>query len=484
MSEISYEAIIGLEVHAELKTASKIFCACPTTFGAPPNTQCCPVCMGHPGTLPILNRHAVELAIRAGLALNCEIARQSRTDRKHYFYPDLPKAYQISQNEIPLCKNGRLTVSMDGFSREIGIARIHIEEDAGKLIHAGNETRIDFNRCGVPLIEIVSKPDLRSGAEAAAYLKALRAILSRCGVSDCKMQEGSLRCDVNISLREMGSEAFGTRVEIKNINSFAFVEKAIHYEITRQTELLRRGEEICMETRRFDSVKGVTELMRTKESAEDYRYLPEPDLLAIRLSEEEIERIADTLPELPAAQITRLTETYGIRQKDAEILSAELLLSDFFEAAAAKTRFPQIALNLLLTELLPHCASEPFSSPVSWTRLAELAELLGEGEINSATAKKLLSRLIKDDFSPADTVAKEGLAQIRDTDQLQLLVENAMQKMPQAVKDWLHGRYAAMRSLQGKIMAESGGRADPVLAEELLTASLEALKNGKENLES
>ena len=484
MSDLFYEAVIGLEVHAELKTASKIFCACSTAFGAPPNTQCCPICTGHPGTLPTINRHAVELAIRAGLALQCEISRLSRTDRKHYFYPDLPKAYQISQNEFPLCKNGRLSFCMEGNTKEIGIERIHIEEDAGKLIHEGDQTLIDFNRCGVPLIEIVSKPDLRSGAEAAAYLRTLRAILSRLGVSDCKMQEGSLRCDVNISLRERGSDAFGTRVEIKNINSFAFVEKAINYEISRQTVLLGRGEVIGMETRRFDSTKGVTELMRTKESAEDYRYLPEPDLLAIKLSEEEIERISHALPELPAAQIARLTKTYGIRQKDAEILSAELLLSDFFEAAAAKTRFPQIALNLLLTELLPHCASEPFSSPVSWTRLAELAELLGEGEINSATAKKLLSRLIKDDFSPADTVAKEGLAQIRDADRLQLLVENAMQKMPQAVKDWIHGKSAAMRSLQGKIMAESGGRADPVLAEKLLTASLEALKNGKENLES
>lgn len=480
MSDLFYEAVIGLEVHAELKTASKIFCACSTAFGAPPNTQCCPICTGHPGTLPTINRHAVELAIRAGLALQCEISRLSRTDRKHYFYPDLPKAYQISQNEFPLCKNGRLSFCMEGNTKEIGIERIHIEEDSGKLIHEGDRTLIDFNRCGVPLIEIVSKPDLRSGAEAAAYLRTLRAILSRLGVSDCKMQEGSLRCDVNISLRERGSDAFGTRVEIKNINSFAFVEKAINYEISRQTVLLGRGEVIGMETRRFDSTKGVTELMRTKESAEDYRYLPEPDLLAIKLSEVEIQEIEESLPELPAAQAARLVEAYGIRQKDAEFLASETELASFFEATAQATGFPQIALHLLLTDLMPHCTSEPFSSPVPWERIAELADLLGEGEINSSTGKKLLARLIKEDFSPADTVAKEGLAQIRDADRLQTLVENAIQKMPQAVNDWLNGKTAAMRSLQGKIMAESSGRADPMLAERLLLASLEELKKQRE----
>lgn len=483
MNDISYEAIIGLEVHAELKTASKIFCSCSTQFGAPPNTQCCPICMGHPGTLPFLNRHAVELAIRAGLALGCEISRTSRTDRKHYFYPDLPKAYQISQNEFPLCKNGRLSVSVDGNSWEIGIERIHIEEDAGKLIHTERQTLIDFNRCGVPLIEIVSKPDLRSGAQASAYLKSLKAILVRCGVSDCKMQEGSLRCDVNISLRPQGSQDFGTRVEIKNINSFAFVEKAINYEINRQAALLRRGEPISMETRRFDSSKGVTELMRKKESAEDYRYLPEPDLMGIFLTDAEIEEIAASLPELPNAHAARLVRELGMRLSEAEILCADPDLASFFEGIAAKTRHSQIALHLLLTDLLPHCPSEPFSSPVSGERLAELADLMGEGEINSATAKKLLARLTKSDFSPAEVVMTEGLAQIRDKEHLQALVAQAMESLPRAVADWQRGKTAAMRSLQGRIMALSGGRADPILAEELLRASLETLKNQKEGRE-
>ena len=480
MSEMSYEAIVGLEVHAELKTASKIFCACPTTFGAPPNTQCCPVCTGHPGALPVLNRHAVELAIKAGLALGCEISRKSRTDRKHYFYPDLPKAYQISQNEVPLCQNGGLEILADEGSRRIGIERIHIEEDAGKLIHAGQETLIDFNRGGVPLIEIVSRPDLRSGAEAAAYLRMLRGVLVRCGASDCKMQEGSLRCDVNISLRPVGSERFGTRVEIKNINSFAFVEKAINYEIKRQTELLRRGEAIVMETRRFNASSGITETMRKKERAEDYRYLPDPDLPAILLSEKEIEEIADSLPELPMAHAKRLVKAYGIRQKDAEILTSELSLADFFEDAAKNTRYPVNALNLLLTDLFPHCAAEPFSSPVSAERLAELATLLGEGEINSATAKKLLARMIKCDLSPVETVRAEGLAQIRDEARIRALVTDAMEKLPQAVLDWQNGKTAAMRSLQGRIMASSGGRADPILAERLLQQALEASKTGKE----
>ena len=481
MRETLYEAVIGLEVHAELKTASKIFCACSTSFGAPPNTQCCPVCTGHPGTLPILNRHAVELAIKAGLALECEITPKSRTDRKHYFYPDLPKAYQISQNEHPLCKNGRLCISVEGVQREIGIERIHIEEDAGKLIHTERRTLIDFNRCGVPLIEIVSRPDLRSGAEASAYLKALRGVLVRCGVSDCKMQEGSLRCDVNISLRPAGSEKFGTRVEIKNLNSFAFVEKAINYEIKRQTALLRNGEAVETETRRFHASSGVTETMRKKESADDYRYLPEPDLPWILLSNTEIQEVSRSLPELPMAQAMRLASTWGVRQRDVEILTEDPASADFFDCVAKRTPYPQTALNLLLTELLPHCAWEPFSSPISAERLSELATLLGEGEINSATAKKLLARLLQCDFSLVETVEKENLAQIRDEARIAVLVADAIESTPRAVADWLGGKSAAIKSLQGRVMAFSGGRADPILAERLLKKALEAIQKEKES---
>ena len=471
-----YEAIIGLEVHAELKTKTKIFCSCSTHFGAEPNTQCCPICMGHPGTLPVLNRQAVRLAILAGMGLNCRINSLSRTDRKHYFYPDLPKAYQISQNEIPLCENGSLTFTVGGVTREIGIARIHIEEDAGKLIHTDSATLIDFNRCGVPLIEIVSKPELRSGAEAAAYLRTLRAILVRLGVSDCKMQEGSLRCDVNISLRPVGSETFGARTEIKNINSFAFVEKAIHYEIKRQTEILQKGETISMETRRFDSSRGITELMRKKESAEDYRYLPEPDLPGILLSDKELQSIKESLPELPAAHRDRLASQFGIRQSEAEILVADPDLAAFFEKTAYQTAFPQTAVHLLLTDLMPHCGEDPFSSPVTERSLAALADLLGKGEINSAVAKKLLLRLTKEDLDPVLVVAKEDLGQIRDAERLSKLIKQAMEKQPRAVLDWQRGKLAAIRSLQGQIMALSGGRADPLLAEKLLLSALEASK--------
>ncbi len=477
----AYEAIIGLEVHAELKTDSKIFCACSTRFGAPPNTQCCPVCMGYPGTLPVLNRRAVELAVLAGLALNCRINSHCHTDRKHYFYPDLPKAYQISQDARPICEEGFLSFSLNGDRREVGIARIHFEEDAGKLIHTDSETLVDFNRCGVPLIEIVSKPDLRSGAEAAAYLRALRGILVRCGISDCKMQEGSLRCDVNISLRPVGSDSLGVRSEIKNLNSFAFVEKAIGYEIRRQTELLSHGETPSMETRRFDVSKGTTELMRKKESTEDYRYLPEPDLPGILLSKEEIKALKASLPELPMAQAERLVDSFGIRQQEAAILVSDLGLADFFEAVAAKTEFSQQAVHLLLTDLLPHCKEDPFVSPVAGERLAELSDLLGRGEINSSIAKKLLLRLTEKDFSPAEIVKEENLWQIRDEEALQGLVRQAMEKQPRAVLDWQRGKTAAIRSLQGEIMALAKGRAEPRLVQSLLLAALEASKDSKED---
>ncbi|MBR2019036.1 MAG: Asp-tRNA(Asn)/Glu-tRNA(Gln) amidotransferase subunit GatB [Clostridia bacterium] len=467
MSNQAFEAVIGLEVHAELLTATKIFCSCSTAFGAEPNTQCCPICMGYPGAMPRLNRRAVELAIRAGLALGCEIAEVSQTDRKQYFYPDLPKAYQISQDESPLCKNGFLTVSTKEGTRRVAISRIHIEEDAGKLIHRGAHTFVDCNRCGVPLIEIVSAPDLRSPEEASAYLRKLRSILLTCGISDCRMQEGSLRCDVNISLRPFGSETFGVRTEIKNLNSFAFVEKAIAYEIARQTEALLQGNVPIPETRRFDAAAGKTYPMRAKETSVDYRFLPEPDLPPIWVSEEDIERLRTTLPELPDARALRLAQAYGLTVYDASVLVSEPQLADFFEAGAGKTDYPKLLVNLLLSELLRHCASDPFSSPVSASRLAELSQLMGEGTVNSATAKKLLLRLLDGDLDPRLTVKREGLAQVRDREQLLTLAERAMEEQPRAVTDYRNGKSAALRALQGKVMALSGGRADPILLESI-----------------
>lgn len=467
-----FEAVIGLEVHAELRTATKIFCACPTAFGAEPNTQCCPICMGMPGTMPRLNRHAVELAVRAGLALGCEIAEVSYTDRKHYFYPDLPKAYQISQDAVPLCKNGSLAIPARQERRTIGITRIHIEEDAGKLIHRGGETLIDCNRCGVPLIEIVSAPDIRSAAEASAYLRALRGILLACGVSDCRMQEGSLRCDVNLSLRRRGSSQMGVRTEIKNLNSFAFVEKAIAYEIERQSEVLRHGGALQAETRRYDVPSGKTQLMRVKERAIDYRFLPEPDLPPIHLSRAWIESVRASLPELPSARAVRLVSQYAISPSDAAVLVTEPALADYYEQAAASTEYSVLLVHLLLTDLLRSCMWDPFRAPVLPERLAELAQLLGQGTVNSATAKKLLARLTQGDFSPRKAVADEHLEQITDPARLSEIVREVLRTNPRAVHDYQNGKTAALRALQGQAMAKTAGRAEPRLLEQLLLVAL------------
>ncbi len=472
MNFASYETVIGLEVHAELKTKSKIFCACPTAFGARPNTHCCPICMGLPGAMPTLNRRAVELAVMAGLALGCDISEISRIDRKQYFYPDLPKAYQVSQADSPLCRGGAVTVKTDGGERRVGITRIHIEEDAGKLIHQNGRTLIDYNRCGVPLIEIVSAPDMRSGAEAAAYVRALRSILVSCGISDGKMQEGSLRCDVNVSVRRKGGEGLGVRTEIKNLNSFTFMEKAIEYEVRRQCELLENGEEVRMETRRFDASAGVTLPMRNKERVFDYRFLAEPDLPPLCVTREEIEALRRTLPEFPAQKSVRFVREYGLTEYDADVLTAEPALAAYFERTATQTRYAKTAANLLLSELLRVCAAEGFTCAISQRRLAQLADLLGDGVINSSTAKKLLARLLIADLDPIQTVEAEHLAQITDEATLKSEILAVMQMSARAVSDYRAGKKAAMRALQGQVMARTGGLAEPRLLEKLLTDEL------------
>ena len=468
-----YEMVIGLEVHVELKTKTKIFCSCPTTFGAEPNTQCCPVCMGYPGTLPVLNKKVVEYAVKAGLATNCKIANYSKEDRKNYFYPDLPKAYQISQYDLPLCEHGWLDVETEEGAKRIGITRIHIEEDAGKLVHDDKHgTMIDCNRCGVPLIEIVSEPDIRSAEEAKAYLQKLRAIILYTGVSDCKMQEGSLRCDVNLSVRKAGEEKFGTRTEMKNLNSFQFIVKAIEYEYKRQVDAIEAGEAIVQETRRFDPATGKTYTMRSKENANDYRYFPDPDLPPIELSEAAIKALGDEIPELPDARKKVYMEKYGLTAYDGEVLTSDKAMADYFEKAAATTKHPKLAANLLISEFMRLIESESFSCPVSPENLGELATLVGDDVINSSTAKKLIKEMFETNASPKQIVEEKGLAQINDEVLLGRLVAEAVAANPQVVADVKRGKPAAAKSIVGVVMGKTAGKGNPVIINRLLEEEL------------
>lgn len=463
-----YEMVIGLEVHVELKTKTKIFCNCKTDFGAEPNTHVCPVCMGMPGTLPVLNKKVVDYAIKAGLATNCTIARFSKQDRKNYFYPDLPKAYQISQYDLPLCEHGYVDIETANGSKRIGITRIHIEEDAGKLVHdAKLGTLIDCNRCGVPLIEIVSEPDIRSAEEADAYLRKLRAAILYTGVSDCKMNEGSLRCDVNLSVRKPG-EPFGTRTEMKNINSFQFIAKAIDYEYRRQVDALESGEGVVQETRRFDADSGKTYSMRKKEDANDYRYFPDPDLPPIVITGEKLAALKAEIPMLPDERKKLYTETYGLTAYDSEVITNELAVADYFEKTACATRYPKLAANMLITDILRNYDSETGDLPVKPERLAALADLLGDGKINSSTGKKIVGELLVSDFDPAVYVAEHGLEQINDRAVLEQAVREVLMSDAKSVASYKAGKTAALKALIGKVMAKTGGKANPVTVNELM----------------
>lgn len=465
-----YEMVIGLEVHVELKTKTKIFCDCKTDFGAEPNTHVCPVCMGMPGTLPVLNKKVVDYAIKAGLATNCSIARFSKQDRKNYFYPDLPKAYQISQYDLPLCEHGYVDIETADGSKRIGITRIHIEEDAGKLVHdAKLGTLIDCNRCGVPLIEIVSEPDIRSAEEADAYLRKLRAAILYTGVSDCKMNEGSLRCDVNLSVRKPG-EPFGTRTEMKNINSFQFIAKAIDYEYRRQVDALESGESVVQETRRFDADSGKTYSMRKKEDANDYRYFPDPDLPPIVITEEKLAALKAEIPMLPDERKKLYTETYGLTAYDSEVITNELAVADYFEKTACATRYPKLAANMLITDILRSYDSENGDLPVKPERLAALADLLGDGKINSSTGKKIVGELLVSDFDPAVYVAEHGLEQINDRAVLEQAVREVLMSDAKSVASYKAGKTAALKALVGKVMAKTGGKANPVMVNDLTQA--------------
>ena len=463
-----YEAVIGLEVHVELKTDTKIFCSCPTTFGAPPNTHVCPVCMGMPGALPTLNKKAVEYAIKAGLALGCKINTRTRLDRKNYFYPDLPKAYQISQYELPLCFGGVIRINDN---KTVGITRIHIEEDAGKLIHdTSYGTMIDYNRCGVPLIEIVSEPQISNAEEAKAYLNELRTILLYTGISNCRMDEGSFRCDVNLSVRKKGDATLGVRTEMKNINSFTFVAKAIEYEFARQVDIVKSGHSVTAETRRFDSSTAKTYSMRTKETAADYRFFPEPDIPPFVVPQQLIDTLWAEIPPLPNVRRKKYTDVLGLRGEDADIIVSRPQMADFFEEAVKSTKYPKAAANLLLTDLLALVGADGFDCPISPNALSELSTLSGERTVNSSTVKKIIKLLQTPEYSqssPFSIVEELGLQQITDRDTLCSALNDVVERSPKLLADFRSGKSAAKKAIIGGVMSKTSGLADPIILNEV-----------------
>ena len=477
MAREEYEAVMGLEVHAELSTKTKIFCSCPTDFGAEPNTQTCPICMAMPGTLPVLNEKVVEYAVKAGLATECEIARDSKNDRKNYFYPDLPKSYQISQYDKPLCEHGKIEIETSEGEKTIGITRIHIEEDAGKLSHDefGGGSLVDLNRAGVPLIEIVSEPDLRSTEEVEVYLKKLKSILEYIEVSDCKMQEGSFRADVNVSVRKKGDTKLGTRTEMKNMNSFRSITRAIEYEIERQIAVLEAGEEVEQETLRWDEVSGKTFSMRDKEDAQDYRYFPDPDLVAIKLSEEYIQNIKENLPELPESRKERYLKEYGLSQKDANIITASKYLSDLFEGATKICNNPKAVNNWIISDIsriLNETEMDPMEIPFDSKQLAKLVTLIDKGTISSSIAKKVLVEMFEHPRDPEDIIDEKGWVQISDEGAIKDLVMKILEANPQSIADYKAGKDRALGFLVGQAMKETRGKANPQMLNKMFLEEL------------
>lgn len=473
-----YEVIIGLEVHAELNTKTKIYCSCQNDFGLEVNSQCCPVCMGMPGTLPTLNEKVVEYAVRMGYALGCTINSVCKQDRKNYFYPDTPKAYQISQYDIPLCEHGHLDILVDGEERRIGVTRIHIEEDAGKMIHddSFSGTLVDFNRCGVPLIEIVSEPDMRSSKEAKAFLETIRSILIYLGISDGKMQEGSIRCDVNVSLHKPG-EPFGSKVEMKNVNTFSGAVRAIEYEIARQLELLEAGEEVYQETRRWDDAKGQNFLLRSKENAEDYRYFPEPDLSTIVLDEAELAELKATIPELPNKKIVRYMKDYGLSEEDARLLVDQLDKAAYFEELVALNMIkPKSASNWILgdlSRLTNETGKTVQELGISAAALAELIAMAEQNKISSSAAKSVFEEMYKTGKDPKVIVKEKGLEQVSDTDALQAIVDQVAAANQKSIDDYRGGKTNALGFLVGQCMKASKGKGNPAIMREMLLKVLE-----------
>lgn len=471
-----YEAVIGLEVHAQLETLTKAFCGCATKFGASPNSNTCPVCLGLPGALPVLNRKALELAIRASLALHCGIQPMSRFARKNYFYPDLPKGYQISMYELPLATAGWLEIALESGKKRIGITRLHMEDDAGKSLHEGfpdsdKWSYIDFNRCGVPLIEIVSEPDMRTPAEAYTYLNTLKQVLEYTEVSDCSMEEGSLRCDANVSVRLLGAEKFGTKAEVKNLNSFRYLAHALEYEIERQIGVLESGGKVKQETRLWNVAAGRTEPMRSKEFAHDYRYFPEPDLLPVTVSEAEIEKLRNEMPELPDTKVERFLRDYGITAYDAGVLTATRALADYFEAAVKAGAPAKPAANWISVELLRRLKDankEIGDSPIAPASLAALIAKVEGGEITAASGKKVFAAMFETRKSAAEIIASEGLSQISDAGAIEKIARAVVAKSPENLAKFKAGNEGVFKFFVGQVMRETRGQANPQVVNEIL----------------
>lgn len=476
---MSFETVIGLEIHAELNTKSKIFCSCSTEFGAKPNENTCPICLGLPGTLPVLNEAVVNLAVRAGMILNCEINKVSRMDRKNYFYPDLPKAYQVSQYDIPVCRGGYVDIEEDGAIHRIRLNRIHIEEDAGKLVHLEGEgiSLVDYNRAGIPLIEIVTEPDMRSPEEAIAFLRKLKAMLEYGGISDCRMEQGSLRCDANISLRREGQTTLNTKVELKNLNSFKELQKALRREEERQRELYSIGEEyeIKQETRRWDSQKGITVPMRSKEDSHDYRYFPEPDLPPVILNDARIQDLREALPEMPAEKKKRFRELYGLSEKEIDIIVEDKVLSDYYEALTALGTNPKTATNWILGGMLKLLNEKGLGSdqiPIQAEELFKLTKIIAEGKISITAGQEVFREMFETGKSAEGIVKKRGLSQISDSEALEKIIEDICNDNPQSLSDYYSGKTQAAGFLMGQIMKASKGKANPQMTKILLEKRL------------
>ena len=478
---MKYEAVIGLEIHCELKTKTKIFCGCATGFGAEQNTHVCPVCLGLPGVLPTVNKRVVEFGIKAGLATNCTINKYSKFDRKNYYYPDLPKNWQTSQYDLPIAEHGWVDIDVDGEKKRIRLTRIHMEEDAGKLVHSGTTIKdsatsnVDYNRTGVPLLEIVSEPDLRSAEEARAYMEKIKAIMEYIDVSNCRMEEGNLRADINVSLRPVGTKELGTRTEMKNINSFKNLEDAINYEIERQEEVLENGGHVVQETRTFDPARGITLSMRSKENAHDYRYMPEPDLPPIVTSEETIEKYRSELPELPDARRARLEKEYGLSDYDAGIITSSRAMAEYFDSVVATGADPKLAANWIMGDLAKNLNEDGIDitkSPVSAERLGKMIGLIMKDTISGKIAKKVFKEMWTNEDDPEKIVKDKGLVQITDTGAIEAAVDAAIAANPKAVAEYKGGKKKAIGALVGQVMKATRGKANPQMVNKMLAEKL------------